>query len=441
MAAYAEGLNILAGANVGAAKHDVDAETSPLERPDLYQYDFDLAEVAEVWRRGCGRVVLAARPHRARRSLGDPGLGAFQGRVSDSGEGRWTLTAAIDEGVPAPVLATALFNRFSSRGDDDFANRILVRHAPRVRRARREARRRRGRGCRYVERAPHRSGRRLRCAGLLRRHGRPRLQADLPGAVRDGPPRRPRRPRHRRRQGRVDPRAAARAAPSPAWTSTASTTPPSSRSSPRCCATSTATTPTRPPSSRCARSSATRSGPSTTSPSRPPSSARWSARSAAPAAPTTRASCVEKPFGRDAASAAELEPHAAGGLPRVLHLPHRPLPRQGAGAEPALLPLRATPSSSPSGTATTCAACRSPWPRTSASPSRGAFYDHVPAPSATSCRTTCSRSSPCWPWRHRRTSTTRPSATPRPCCSRPSGRSTPATSCAASTPATPASPA
>ncbi len=125
MAAYAEGLNILAGANVGAAKHDVDAETSPLERPDLYQYDFDLAEVTEVWRRGSvvSSWLLDLTAHAL---LGDPGLGAFQGRVSDSGEGRWTLTAAVDEGVPAPVLATALFNRFSSRGDDDYANRILA---------------------------------------------------------------------------------------------------------------------------------------------------------------------------------------------------------------------------------------------------------------------------------------------------------------------------
>jgi 6-phosphogluconate dehydrogenase len=125
MAAYAEGLNILAGANVGAAKHDVDAETSPLERPDLYQYDFDLAEVTEVWRRGSvvSSWLLDLTAHAL---LGDSGLGAFQGRVSDSGEGRWTLTAAVDEGVPAPVLATALFNRFSSRGDDDYANRILA---------------------------------------------------------------------------------------------------------------------------------------------------------------------------------------------------------------------------------------------------------------------------------------------------------------------------
>jgi 6-phosphogluconate dehydrogenase len=125
MAAYAEGLNILAGADVGAAKQDVDAETSPLERPELYQYEFDLSEVAEVWRRGSvvSSWLLDLTAHAL---LGDPDLSAFQGRVSDSGEGRWTLTAAIDEGVPAPVLATALFNRFSSRGDDDYANRILA---------------------------------------------------------------------------------------------------------------------------------------------------------------------------------------------------------------------------------------------------------------------------------------------------------------------------
>jgi 6-phosphogluconate dehydrogenase len=124
MAAYAEGLNILAGANVGAADREVDAETTPLEHPEHYRYDLDLSEVTEVWRRGSviSSWLLDLTAHAM---LGDPALDGFAGRVSDSGEGRWTLTAAIDEGVPAPVLATALFNRFSSRGADDFANRIL----------------------------------------------------------------------------------------------------------------------------------------------------------------------------------------------------------------------------------------------------------------------------------------------------------------------------
>jgi 6-phosphogluconate dehydrogenase len=124
MSAYAEGLNILAGANVGAADREVDAETTPLEHPEHYRYDLDLSEVTEVWRRGSviSSWLLDLTAHAM---LGDPALDGFAGRVSDSGEGRWTLTAAIDEGVPAPVLATALFNRFSSRGADDFANRIL----------------------------------------------------------------------------------------------------------------------------------------------------------------------------------------------------------------------------------------------------------------------------------------------------------------------------
>jgi len=124
MAAYAEGLNILAGANVGTTTEATDAETTPLAHPEYYRYDLDLTEVTEVWRRGS---VIASwlLDLTADALLADPALEGFEGRVSDSGEGRWTLDAAIDEGVPAPVLATALFNRFSSRGNDDFANRVL----------------------------------------------------------------------------------------------------------------------------------------------------------------------------------------------------------------------------------------------------------------------------------------------------------------------------
>ena len=124
MAAYAEGLNILASANVGNSARETDAETTPLERPELYQYDLDLAEVTEVWRRG-SVISSWLLDLTADAMLGDPTLSKFAGRVSDSGEGRWTLTAAIDEGVPAPMLATALFNRFSSRGADDYADKIL----------------------------------------------------------------------------------------------------------------------------------------------------------------------------------------------------------------------------------------------------------------------------------------------------------------------------
>jgi len=124
MAAYAEGLNIIAKANAGAAAREADAETAPLERPELYQYDIDTREVAEVWRRGSvvGSWLLDLTAQALHES---PTLEEFAGRVSDSGEGRWTSIAAIEEGVPAPVLTAALYSRFVSRGADDFANRLL----------------------------------------------------------------------------------------------------------------------------------------------------------------------------------------------------------------------------------------------------------------------------------------------------------------------------
>ena len=124
MAAYAEGLNILRHANVGKLKQTADAETTPLRNPEFYQYDFNLADVTEVWRRGS---VIASwlLDLTASAFAGDPSLEKFAGRVSDSGEGRWTLDAAIDEAVPANVLAAALFERFSSRGEADFQNRVL----------------------------------------------------------------------------------------------------------------------------------------------------------------------------------------------------------------------------------------------------------------------------------------------------------------------------
>jgi 6-phosphogluconate dehydrogenase len=124
MAAYAEGLSILHHANVGKAKHAVDAETTPLREPELYQYDLNLADVAEVWRRGS---VIASwlLDLTATALIKDPGLAQFAGRVSDSGEGRWTIKAAIDEAVPAPVLSTALYERFSSRGEASFADKLL----------------------------------------------------------------------------------------------------------------------------------------------------------------------------------------------------------------------------------------------------------------------------------------------------------------------------
>jgi len=124
MAAYAEGLNILRHANVGKEQHEVDAETTPLRCPEYYQYDLNLADITEVWRRGS--VVASWLLDLAARALIEsPDLENFGGRVSDSGEGRWTIRAAIDESVPAPVLSAALYERFSSRGEDEFADKLL----------------------------------------------------------------------------------------------------------------------------------------------------------------------------------------------------------------------------------------------------------------------------------------------------------------------------
>src|SRR6202165_6385331 len=119
MAAYAEGLGILRSANVGKTRSSIDAETTPLRDPEHYQYDFDLRDIAEVWRRGS--VVASWILDLTEGALAkDPALAQFEGRVSDSGEGRWTIKAAIDEGVPGPVLTTALYARFASRGEADF---------------------------------------------------------------------------------------------------------------------------------------------------------------------------------------------------------------------------------------------------------------------------------------------------------------------------------
>jgi len=124
MAAYAEGLNIIKNADVGKKKGEIDAETTPLRDPEHYQYDFNLADIAEVWRRGSviaswlldlTAIALAEDPH----------LAKFAGRVSDSGEGRWTIKASIDEGVPSPVLTESLYERFTSRGQADFADKLL----------------------------------------------------------------------------------------------------------------------------------------------------------------------------------------------------------------------------------------------------------------------------------------------------------------------------
>jgi 6-phosphogluconate dehydrogenase len=124
MAAYAEGFNILHRANIGKGARAADAETTPLRNPQYYQYDLNLADVAEVWRRGS--VISSWLLDLTATALArDPGLGRFSGRVSDSGEGRWTVEAAVEQGVPAHVLMAALFERFASQGEDDFQNRLL----------------------------------------------------------------------------------------------------------------------------------------------------------------------------------------------------------------------------------------------------------------------------------------------------------------------------
>jgi 6-phosphogluconate dehydrogenase len=124
MAAYAEGLGVLRDANIGKQSGSVDAETTPLRDPEHYQYDLNLRDIAEVWRRGS--VVASWLLDLTAASLvKDQALSEFAGRVSDSGEGRWTIKAAIDEGVPAPVLSTALYQRFSSRGEADYQDKLL----------------------------------------------------------------------------------------------------------------------------------------------------------------------------------------------------------------------------------------------------------------------------------------------------------------------------
>jgi 6-phosphogluconate dehydrogenase len=123
MAAYAEGMNILRNANIGKLTHDSDAETTPMRNPEFYQYELNLPKIAEVWRRG-SVVASWLLDLTAAALVDDADLTGFSGRVSDSGEGRWTALAGIDEGVPTPVISAALFERFASRGDADYANRL-----------------------------------------------------------------------------------------------------------------------------------------------------------------------------------------------------------------------------------------------------------------------------------------------------------------------------
>jgi 6-phosphogluconate dehydrogenase len=124
MAAYAEGLSVLRSANVGKTQNAIDAETTPLRDPENYQFDFDMREVAEVWRRGS--VIASWLLDLTAAALAkNPSLDQFEGHVSDSGEGRWTIKAAVDEGVPVPVLSASLYQRFSSRGEAEYQNKLL----------------------------------------------------------------------------------------------------------------------------------------------------------------------------------------------------------------------------------------------------------------------------------------------------------------------------
>ena len=189
MGAYAEGFNILAHANAARTPRSADAETAPLRHPEHYQYDLPLPEIAELWRRGS--VIGSWLLDLTARALAEhPDLTPFSGHVSDSGEGRWTAAAAIETSAPAPILTAALFQRFSSRGEDDFANRLL------------SAMRHQFGG--HVERAGEARSNRgpmstLGRAGPVRRDRRPRLPADLSRAACDGPARPSRRAGHRRR--------------------------------------------------------------------------------------------------------------------------------------------------------------------------------------------------------------------------------------------------
>ena len=188
MAAYAEGLNILQHANVGKQQQTVDAETTPLRNPEVYQYDLNLADIAEVWRRGS--VISSWLLDLTAISLLDsPDLAKFAGRVSDSGEGRWTITAAIDESVPAPVLSAALYERFSSRGEDTFADKLLSALRFQF-------------GGHQEKRWPRKKAPDGRVAigrsGGLRCHRRSGPQNDLPGALRDGQARHTQGSGHRR---------------------------------------------------------------------------------------------------------------------------------------------------------------------------------------------------------------------------------------------------
>ena len=366
MAAYAEGLNVLHNADVGLRQREQDAETTPLRHPELYQYELNLADVAEVWRRGSviGSWLLDLT---AQAFVHDPAAGAVRRTGVRLGRGPLDASiAAIDEGVPAHVLTLALFERFSSRGEADFADQVLS--AMRF-----------GFGGHLEKPREWRCSARTRSV-LLRRHRRPGLQADLPGAGGPGRQGQAGPARHRRGQARLGRSTSSTAAGARAASPrTAPSTKRRSRGSSRSCATSTATTTTRPRSTSCASSSGGAQRPLHYLAIPPALFDTVAEGLAASGCAEDARIVVEKPFGRDLASARELNATLHRYFPEDRDLPHRPLPGQGAGAEPALLPLRQhLPRAhlEPRPTSTTC---RSRWPRTSASPAAARFYEETGA--------------------------------------------------------------
>ena len=295
MAAYAEGMGILQGANVGKREHAADAETTPLRDPEHYQYDLNLPDIAELWRRG-SVISSWLLDLTAAALIDDPALGKFAGRVSDSGEGRWTHQGRHRRsGARAGAEQRALRAlQLARRGR--LPEQAAVGDALPVRRPPREA------GRKVSRPAPvHR-----RRAGLLRRHRRPGLQEDLPVAAGDGQARSPERAGDRRGQGRLEPRAVPR--PRPRQPGKARRPRPR-RPSPSCCgccATWTATTATPPPSPRCARRWARRSGRCITWPSRPRCLPPWWSSWPRPAARKARASSSKSPSATTCASALAL---------------------------------------------------------------------------------------------------------------------------------------
>ena len=355
-----------------AARTTIDAETTPLRDPEHYQYDLNLPDIAEVWRRGS---VIASwlLDLTAAALLEDPTLAKFAGRVSDSGEGRWTIKAAIDEGVPAPVLTTALYERFSSRGEADFQNKLLSAMRYRVRRASRKAGGQVTRaGARHHERDPFRRTR------LLRRHRRPRVQEDLPGAAGDGQARAPRRAGHRRGQGRLEPRPASAPGPATASKSTAASIRGVRQARAACCATSTATThdPATFPALR--QRTRRRAAPGAL-PRDSAGAVRHGRRAAraSRAAPSGARVIVEKPFGRDLASAQRAQPDPARHLRRGRTSSASTITSASGRCTTCCSSASPTRSSSRSGTASYVESVQITMAEDFGVQGRGAFYDQT----------------------------------------------------------------